>query len=80
MKKAADNIEKICAMCEHAEKIFDDENVLCEKKGIVSGTYHCRKFTYDILKHVPVRAPKIEPLVYVDIDDIDDSEETGADP
>lgn len=61
-------IEKICAMCEMSEKIFDQKNVLCHTKGIVSVRGKCRKFKYDALKRVPSKTPKIAPLEYVDID------------
>lgn len=78
MKKTKNDMEKICAMCEHSEPLFDDENVLCEIRGIVSGTYHCRKFIYDPLKHVPPKMPKVAPLEYVDIEETDDEELSAA--
>ena len=71
MKKSYDDIEKICAMCEHAEIIFDEDNVLCEIRGIVAGTFCCRKFIYDPLKRVPPRPVKVKPHEYVDIDETD---------
>ena len=46
-------IEKYCAFCEHSSETFDKDNVLCEKKGIVSAGYVCRKFRYDPQKRVP---------------------------
>lgn len=81
MKKTKNGIEKICALCEHSEIIFDEENVLCELHGIVPGAYRCRKFIYDPLKRVPPKTPKVEPLEYVDIDSTEDkatSEEQAA--
>ena len=58
MKKTKYEVEKICAFCEKSEKIFDDDNMLCEKYGIVPCTYKCRSFSYDPLKRVPPRTPK----------------------
>lgn len=69
MKNNKPQIERICAMCEMSQRIFDEENVLCEKRGIVSATGCCRKFVYDVLKRVPPRTPKVAPLEYVNIDD-----------
>ncbi len=82
MKKTKYEIEKICAFCEKSEKIFDDDNMLCEKYGVVPCTYKCRSFSYDPLKRVPPRTPKIRPLEYVDIDgdsDGDKSEKAASD-
>ncbi len=68
MKRKDIEIEKICAMCEHSEDIFDGENVLCHRKGVVPATYKCRRFSYDILKRVPPATPKVAPMDFIDID------------
>ena len=47
-------IEKMCAYCAHSAKM-NDEKCLCVKKGVVPRDYHCRKFSYDPLKRVPLR-------------------------
>ncbi len=46
-------IEKYCAFCEHACTTFQADKMLCDKKGIVSSGYKCRKFVYDPQKRVP---------------------------
>ena len=51
-------IDQYCAYCAHAGKI-DDEQVICQKAGIVPASHHCRKFRYDPLKRVPSR-PKAQ--------------------
>ncbi len=52
-------IEKSCAYCAHAAKI-DDDQVLCMKRGVVSIERKCRKFDYDPLKRVPLKAKPID--------------------
>ena len=47
--------ECICAYCEKATPVFDDDNVLCKKNGIVSKGYSCRHFSYDPLKRTPLQ-------------------------
>ncbi len=68
MRKNYDDINEICAMCEHSREIFDPENVLCEIHGVVDAAFNCRKFVYDPLKRVPSKSAKPNPLDYVDID------------
>ena len=48
-------IEKYCAYCEHSVPTYEQEHVLCEIKGIVSGGYKCRKFKYDPQKIKPTK-------------------------
>ena len=36
-----------------------DEQVLCNKRGVVSIHYACRKFEYDPCKRIPVKAKTI---------------------
>lgn len=59
-----DKIEiiKCCAFCEKATPLAGDEYVLCAKKGVVSLTYKCRRFSYDPLKRIPKRAPSLMRL------------------
>jgi len=52
-------IEKSCAYCVHGTKL-DDEQVLCTKKGVVSLTSKCRKFTYDPCKRLPAKAKALD--------------------
>ena len=49
------NIEKRCAVCRHSKRINDDE-AICEKRGIVSLGFKCRKFSYDATKRIPSEA------------------------
>ncbi len=49
-------VEKYCALCEHSIPTYDNNRVLCEKKGIVFGGYSCRKFIYDPQKRTPAKA------------------------
>ena len=53
--------------------------MLCERKGVVSCRYTCRKFVYDPLKHVPFQAPAAfdEDMIMPTLDDISDDEPTA---
>jgi hypothetical protein len=65
--KSVSEEERYCAFCEHAALLRDEDYVLCEKKGVVSSTFVCRRFSYDVLKRRAgnAAAPKLE---YIDID------------
>lgn len=49
-----------CRYCTHGT-IFNNEQVLCVKRGVVSAEKPCRKFTYDPCKRIPPK-PKALPL------------------
>lgn len=49
----------VCANCDKASLLVDEETVLCAKRGVVPAGATCRKYTYDPLKRKP--AP-IQPL------------------
>lgn len=61
--------ERNCAHCEYAGSTYDDEYVVCVKKGVVRAQGACRKFIYDPLKRktAPLKAPP--KLEYVDINE-----------
>jgi len=52
-KKAETDVVPSCSVCEHAQDIKDEGNMLCAKCGVVSKDYKCRKFHYDPIKRVP---------------------------
>ncbi|MFR4562548.1 MAG: hypothetical protein ACLT5P_15985 [Flavonifractor plautii] len=39
---------------------LDEEQVVCDKKGVMSAGSHCRSFRYDPLKRVPPRPAKAD--------------------
>ena len=49
-------IERNCAYCAFAGKI-NEEQVICQKCGIVPSSHHCRRFRYDPLKRIPPKHP-----------------------
>ena len=49
------SIDKICANCAYGKHAPDDENILCEKRGVMLYNSSCRKFKYDPLNRIPVR-------------------------
>ena len=51
-------IDRYCSYCALAGKI-DEENMICQKYGIVPKTHHCRKFKYDPLKRIPARKKSV---------------------
>ena len=52
-------IAPACEYCAHGRKATDPRMILCEKKGVVSPDYRCRKYEYDPLLRVPKRRPKL---------------------
>ncbi len=67
MKKRA-NYECICANCENAAFIYDEDTMICKSRGVVSKLFSCRKFMYDPLKRVPPSAVSAPKLDFIDID------------
>ena len=51
-------IDRYCAYCAYGGKI-NEEQVICQKCGVVAASHQCRKFRYDPLKRVPAR-PKAQ--------------------
>ena len=43
-------MEQTCAVCIYAKLLNDEENVLCEKKGLVPINFTCKKQTTDLTK------------------------------
>ncbi len=62
------NIEKSCAYCAHSAMIIGSEQIVCSKKGMLSCDQGCRKFKYDPLKRIPVKA---KPKDFSQMDDTD---------
>lgn len=52
------SIEPRCAYCARGRKL-DQDQVVCSKKGVMSGGSHCASFRYDPLKRVPPRPAKL---------------------
>ncbi len=60
-------IERSCAYCVHGVKLGEDQ-ILCAQKGIRTVEDKCRKFTYDPVKRIPLKA---RPLDFSKYDDED---------
>ena len=67
-KLFGNNIEPSCAYCEHGTPTQDTMAILCEKCGIVTADYSCRRFVYDPLSRVPKVMP---PLMKFDKSDFE---------
>ena len=60
-------IVKVCAYCERAKCLYDEQTMLCSKKGVVDASHSCHKFIYDPLK----RTVNVRPIIpHLDKDDI----------
>lgn len=65
MKKKSTAAEKLsdlpraCAYCSNASPLLSENQMLCQKHGIVASGSSCRKFRYDPLKRVPSLPPQI---------------------
>ncbi len=55
------NIEPACEYCEHGNLTIDGAMVLCEKKGLMEKSFHCRAYLYSPLKREPKRSPILKP-------------------
>lgn len=68
-----DNIERVCAFCEHGMVLPPDNDgnilVLCDRKGLVHDNGWCRRFLYDPLKREPKEPLSIPDMKVIDIDD-----------
>lgn len=51
-------IEKRCCYCESAFPIKDTNGYICNKKGIVTNNFSCKKFAFDPLKLSPMLPAK----------------------
>ena len=44
MTEKEKDMPHVCEMCEHAKDICSDDNMLCERHGVVGRGYSCGKF------------------------------------
>lgn len=51
-------IEPRCAYCARSREL-SQEQVVCDKKGVMSAQSSCRSFQYDPLRRVPPRPAKM---------------------
>lgn len=61
------DIEKRCSVCQYSKKINDDE-AICDKHGIVSLGYKCRRFVYDATKRIPPEETLLEKNAFSEKD------------
>ena len=52
-------IEPRCAYCARG-RALDGDQVVCDRKGVMSAGSSCRAFRYDPLKRVPPRPAKVD--------------------
>ncbi len=52
-------IPPACEYCQFGQASADPRMILCDKRGVVSPGYHCRKYVYDPLQRIPRRKPKL---------------------
>lgn len=52
-------IPRSCSYCVHST-LLDDDHVLCIKKGVVSASKKCCKFSYDPCKRIPLKAKALD--------------------
>ena len=61
------DIPRSCQYCAHGT-CYEDEQILCTKKGIVPADGKCRKFKYEPCKRIP---PKPKALDFSQYDEKD---------
>ena len=47
------HIETDCVYCKHGYTLKNGNDVACDKTGMITRRFKCRKFIYDPLKRVP---------------------------
>ena len=67
MKLFQTSIEPRCAYCAKGREL-DQDQVVCSKKGVMSGGSSCPSFRYDPLKRVPPRPAKLSAAKLSDED------------
>ncbi len=68
MKNQHNDIENICAYCEHAVVISESDMCVCRSVGAVKADSTCKKFSLDLLKLSPVpRKLPDDDTVFFDI-------------
>lgn len=53
-----EELERICAYCEHATLLTESNACVCAKRGIVRSNESCRRYRPDLLKLQP-RLPRL---------------------
>jgi hypothetical protein len=53
---------KACRYCEYGSLSFDEQAVLCPKKGIKELDDVCRRYVYDPLKRKPMKKPALKQV------------------
>lgn len=60
-------LPRSCRYCACGTQVTD-EQVLCNKRGVVSVHYACRKFEYDPCKRIPAKVKALDLEKYNDAD------------
>lgn len=60
VKSRKAQLDKVCFYCENATPLHDKDFMLCNRCGVVSAGHHCRRFSYDPLKHIPMPRKSID--------------------
>lgn len=60
-------ITRSCSYCQRGTAMEDDQ-ILCQKRGVVSAYYSCRKFRYNPCKRVPAKMKALDLDKYKDVD------------
>jgi hypothetical protein len=53
---------RACRNCAHGRLLNDGGHVVCVHRGVVDADSSCRRYSYDPLKRVPRRPPKLPKL------------------
>lgn len=60
-KLFGNNISPACQYCERALRVLsNNQQVLCEKYGVVRADHHCRHFVYDPLLRIPAKPRSLQ--------------------
>ncbi len=72
-KEKDEEMQHLCAFCEFATPLptadGEDDDMICEKRGVVRADFSCKKFRYDLLKRDPKEKPGLGSFCVVSLDD-----------
>ncbi len=49
------DVSRICATCKYASPLCSTDDMMCQKKGLVSSDFSCKRYDYNRLMKLPPR-------------------------
>ncbi len=62
------DIPPACGYCRLGRPVSGGKSVLCERYGVVSASFSCKKYIYDPLKRIPKKMPPLPAFTEQDFE------------